>query len=566
MSGSRMLVRVLVLAILVLIVSPDSGAFAPDTHYYLTFGMALATCFDWDEAHIIASGDEMTDRNKTTVAETSLKKTKKRAWHAFGHSHDQLNVLWQRVLDEEHPDLQMMKFGQFLHFLQDWEAHAGYPLTIGHALATITGTDPDSLAKSQARTDRMVQASLDHMAMLCAELGRLPEGETDSDLALFDDTDEAEADRIIDDLIGTSRPGWRAKGFGAFGEKGQEILAANKKRVEQYIDGPLRAYGIGIPAGFEPGSEENGIPPAIELVFDEHGELSGELAEAVEAAREIKEQELEREPDEVVLAKAERTDQGWEILVKARNNGHEPYPEGLLRLIAVDPIAEKKIGELTMPLPNLQPGERHEIEAVIPTKKSADQVLIGLVAEIGDMTGVTYERWFMSEGDMAELRMELARIGRPADGGTTAKPVEKVDFVGRPKLKTTQTELCVVAHARTYLKDPTEQLAPAGIDLVRTNGERTAIEGDFRRVWSVSATKVGEWPVAKTFECITLKRELCGLADWAQESPELEVTLKAGKVTDSTRLALEGPILETIREKCSDAGAKAIGSTRGRSR
>ena len=100
MSGSRILVRVLVLAILVLIVSPDSGAFAPDTHYYLTFGMALATCFDWDEAHIIASGDEMTDRNKTTVAETSLKKTKKRAWHAFGHSHEQLNVLWQRVLDE----------------------------------------------------------------------------------------------------------------------------------------------------------------------------------------------------------------------------------------------------------------------------------------------------------------------------------------------------------------------------------------------------------------------------------------------------------------------------------
>jgi len=551
MSRSRVLSRFLVLAVLLLLVSAESGAFAPDTHYYLTFGMALATCFDWDEAHIIASGDEMTDRNTTTVAETSLKKTQKRAWHAFGHSNEQLNALWKRVLDEEHDDLQLMKFGQFLHFLQDWEAHAGYPLTIGHALATITGKDPDSLAKNQDRTDRMVQASLDHMAMLCAELGRLPEGETDSDLALFDDAEEAEDDQVIDDLIRTSRPGWRAKKFGGFGEKGEAILLKNKERVERYIEQVLVPRGLEIPEGFKPGDDDAGIPPPIELVYDENGDLTGELAAAVEAALEVKEQELERDPDEVKLVRAELTDQGWEILVKVKNNGYEPYPDGLLRLIAADPIAEELLGELTMPIPNVKPGESHEIAAVIPVEKVADQVLIGLVAEVGDMSGATYERWFVTKGDLAEIEEELAESGRSEDGSVAEKPVEKIEFVGAPKLKMTRTELCLVVHARTFLKDPTRQLSPADIQLVSESGERSTLEGEVHRVWSISATAVGEWPVAKTFECISLEGELCGLAEWDQAPPALEINLNAGKAFDSTTLALEGSILESIRGTCA---------------
>jgi hypothetical protein len=551
MPRSRTLTRVVILSVLLFAVSAELGAFAPDTHYYLTFGMALATCFDWKEAHIIASGDEMTDRNKTTVAETSLKKRKKRAWHAFGHSTEQLNALWQRVLDEEFHELQMMKFGQFLHYLQDWEAHAGYPLTIGHALATIAGKDPDSLAKSQARTDRMVQASLDHMAMLCAELGRLPEGVSDSDLALFDDADEADADRIIEDLISSSKPGWRAKGFGAFGKEGEEIVRKNKTRVEQYIERVLRPMGVEIPEDFKPGDDEHGIPPPIELIYDDEGELAGELSEAVEKARQEREKEFEDRPSDVELARAERTDDGWDILVKVKNNRRDPFPDGSLRLIATDPIAEEKLGEVQMPIPNVQPGERHEIAAVIPVTREADQVLIGLVAEVGHLSGQTYERWFMTEGDLAEVLEELSQSGRPDDGRMAPQEVEKVEFVGKPKLTTTMTELCLVAHARTYLKDPTHQLKTADIQLVRESGERTVIEGEFRRVWSISATKVGEWPVAKTFECVSLRRELCPLADWSREAPELDVILKAGKVAASTTLKLEGPILDEVRTRCA---------------
>ena len=228
-------------------------------------------------------------------------------------------------------------------------------------------------------------------------------------------------------------------------------------------------------------------------------------------------------------------------------------PSGLLRLIAADPVAEETIGEVTMPIPNVQPGERHEIAAVIPVERAADQVLIGLVAEVGHMSGVTYERWFVTKGDLAELEEELRESGRAEDGSIAAKPVEKVSFVGQPKLKTTQTELCLVVHAQTFLKDPTKQLSPADIQLVSESGERSTIEGEFRRVWSISATRVGEWPVAKTFECISLQGELCGLAEWDQEPPGLEINLNAGKAFDSTELALEGPLLESIRGKCVSA-------------
>ena len=105
-----------------LLAPPAARAFVLDSHYYLTFGLALGTCFDWDEAHIIASGNFMLDRNKTTKAEANfLKVRNKRIWHAFGHDDERLNILWARALEETDPDLRLMKFGQALHFIMDWE-------------------------------------------------------------------------------------------------------------------------------------------------------------------------------------------------------------------------------------------------------------------------------------------------------------------------------------------------------------------------------------------------------------------------------------------------------------
>ena len=50
------------------------------------FATALEACFDWDEAHLIASADYLVDKNRTTTAEKHpFKKHNKINWHAFGH-------------------------------------------------------------------------------------------------------------------------------------------------------------------------------------------------------------------------------------------------------------------------------------------------------------------------------------------------------------------------------------------------------------------------------------------------------------------------------------------------
>ena len=84
---------------------PAAQAYTRETHYYLRFGLALAACFDFDESHLIASGDWMMDGNLSTHAEpTPFQKKNKVGFHAFGHSDERFNELWTRTRAE--PDLE----------------------------------------------------------------------------------------------------------------------------------------------------------------------------------------------------------------------------------------------------------------------------------------------------------------------------------------------------------------------------------------------------------------------------------------------------------------------------
>ena len=68
---------------------------------------ALEACFTWDEAHLIASADYLVDKNRTTTAEKQpLKTHNKINWHAFGRNEERFNVLWERVLEEQDPNLE----------------------------------------------------------------------------------------------------------------------------------------------------------------------------------------------------------------------------------------------------------------------------------------------------------------------------------------------------------------------------------------------------------------------------------------------------------------------------
>ena len=244
-------------------------AFERDAHYYLTFALSLSTCFDWDEAHVIASADWMTDNNRTTTAEMNpLKKRNKRGWHAFGHSHERYNELWLRVVSEPEERRRLVKLGQLLHFVQDWEAHARFPVGIGHAAATIGGNDPDSLARSEPRTGHAAQATLDHMALMCSEMGRLPEGYDDSDMALPELVALLTEDRLITDLVENSKPNWRARLKGGLTKEGRRVMAHNIHRIEEYVEQRLADIPEKkVPQGFRAGSDEHGIPESLELDY-----------------------------------------------------------------------------------------------------------------------------------------------------------------------------------------------------------------------------------------------------------------------------------------------------------
>jgi hypothetical protein len=556
MTTIQRCLQILIVLIVIMFISADSGAFVYDTHYYLTYGAALFTCFDWDEAHIIASADVMIDRNKTTRAEMSLtKKKNKRAWHAFGHSEERLNVLWQRVLDEENPELRLVKFGQFLHYLQDWESHAGYPLGIGHALATISGRDPDSLAKDVERTERMVQSTLDHMALLCQVLDRLPEGEKDSDLALFQDAEELEKDHAIADMIGFSDPKWRSRWNGAMTNRAHRIAFKNKTRTEEFVADHLdQIPDADVPESFIPGDEELGFPQPIEIEFTPDGALVGDLAEVVAEADDSDDRILELPEETVRLARAREVEGGWEIVLKLHNVGEERFREGTVRFIAADAFAEEQIGEAAMPIPLLEPGRRMKLKKFIPTSRPAEQVAIGVVAEVGeDGVDEIYEIWFMTGDDLSALERDYLSRGRLPDGQIVEPPVQTVELATPPKVKVLRNALCAVLHVRTDLNDPTEELTPLEVSLRLDDGESIALAGTHDRVWSISATEVGKRPVAKTFGCFRFREELCGLADWSLTPPRIEFIVRAGEVTRRSPLEMDAMQLERIRTACAAA-------------
>ena len=296
-------------AVVLAALSPQCFAYSGDSHYYLRFAMALETCYTWDEAHLIASGDWMLDQNRTTVAEMHpFSKKNKINWHAFGHPEERFNELWVRVMSEPDLQSQLIKMGQFGHFLEDWESHAGYGQRMGHARATFVGNDPDSLGKSDPKNWRMTQQSLDHLLKLCVHLGRPVRGTNDPDRALVEIMTEINEDGILGALHAQSTPKW--KRWGKKGKKGRKILSENREDIEKFV--ARRSEGKPerkIPMGFIPGDPDDGIPPPISIKYGKEGEILEVAGVEIELEPEFGGQDAS-DPDEE-KGEIERIESWW---------------------------------------------------------------------------------------------------------------------------------------------------------------------------------------------------------------------------------------------------------------
>lgn len=451
---------------------PSVWGYAGDTHYYLRFASALEACFSWDEAHLIASADLMLDKNRTTVAEKHpFKKYNKLNWHAFSRDQERFNELWERVLHEKNPEMQLIRLGQFSHFLEDWEAHFGWGIRLGHGITTLMANDPDSLGYSDANNRRMISQSLHHMLQVCAAWGREPESGNDTDRAIVQIYWDFIDVEMMEDLFDSNTPRW--KKWGKRWKKGKQILAENHLLVEKMIE--LRATatpGRDIPADFTPGDPERGIPPPIGMRLEQDGSVTEILGVETQLSPEYDGSDLSPEQEEIFeeaeetglvddleeqfqdgrdidlnanvqlsLQDAELTDRGWLIEVEIENLGNMDSQAGRLELVVLDVVSEELLAESTLDVAAVRAGEK--VAREFEVESSGDptrQVMIGASLKIDDLSADDNDVWFMPwREEIADLRKEKEKKKRKGK-----RRPGFIEILGQPKF-------WIDEEGRTYL-------------------------------------------------------------------------------------------------------------------
>jgi hypothetical protein len=527
-----------------------SAGYALDSHYQLRFGLSLSTCFDWDEAHLIASADWNLDANGATHAEMHpFQKRNKINWHAFGHSDKRFNELWLRSAAEKDLRLRLIKLGQFMHFLEDWESHDGYGLRMGHARDTYRGRDPDSLGNSPAKNLRMVQSALDHLLKTCDDLGRL-HGDRDRELIvlmtmLYDDG-------VMDALYENSDPGWKRGKLGGVRQEYIDIRAGNKKLVEEFIERkfmPLPEKNI--PADFEAGTEQ-GIPPHLEIPFDRDGNIvsSGSAREAMAkwAAASEKAPDIALSLDDARIDYRGTTGRpsGWRLKLHATNVGEIESVAGQIEIIVIDSDDETVLGQSSEALPVLEPGETRQFKVRIPAKSRPEpDVIIGAFARVGDLSAMNDEDWLMM-GDAEEERPDVPDV---TDVDPPPKGQETVEFLDPPQTFVIADTACMLVTAYTSGGDSPKKLDEVVFELIGGGFNPGYLQHTVPGHWSAVTTEAG-LVAGKTFKCYQPdpeNSEYLSLQD--QQGLRLAVTLEAeGTDPKTTEFPLDADFVQQALE------------------
>ncbi len=517
-----------------LAVSGPVCAYEIDTHYYLRFALAMSTCFDWHEAHLIASGDWGMDENASTHAEMNPVQVRNKIdFHAFGHSDARFRELWVRSRTEPDLDLRLIKLGQFMHFLEDWEAHAGYGIRMGHARDTFRGRDPDSLGNSKASNHRMMQSALDHLLATCADLGRL---DVDPDRELVRLMLWVFRTEFPDVLYEQSNPGWKRGRAGGFRLEGGEIKAANRRQIEKAIAEHIAVQpGKNVPDDFTPGDPERGIPSSLQIPFGADGRVLSK--ESVSSSWRQWLKAAEYSPDVVVSLERVTIDWGgWQAHLTAVNEGELASEAGRMEVVVVDSDDERLLGQSVREMPSLAPGERVEltvrVHAPTPGEWPEQDVIVGAFARVRDLSAMNDEDWLMpGDADQESPDVELITDVDPPVSGQ-----EVVRFTAATKLFMMENLVCLVVTAHLSGGDSTEKLEAAEFEVVGGEHLSLGIWRDLPKRWSAFAADDG-LVGGKAFQCYEPKQTSYDLLiAHAPGSAQLAITLHAEGVTPHTRL------------------------------
>jgi hypothetical protein len=299
-------------------------AYQKDFHYYWTFFLALVCSFSWDEAHLIASGNQRMD---DTDMEAELNDPDNKNWHAFGTPEEvkkREDELWKRTTAETDGKKQFVKFGQLLHFVQDENPHSGYPVGTGHAE---DGHAPDSPGNDAKKTESSTRDTLEYIKRMMQHLGRAP-----SDLCDYD-----KIKHVLNQMINNSKPGFLWNSGQSRNREAIEIAMYNLVSAKipdsiKYVNKP------GEPKKTRPVGEL--VPEPIEIEYDDKGEPKQEtFTVALNFRPEIK----------VAVKNKEKA-----TLVSVKNNGEEPIhvvevnnPDGNIKFVKARGWDRDKIDEST---------------------------------------------------------------------------------------------------------------------------------------------------------------------------------------------------------------------------
>ena len=522
--------NVKLLALAVLCALPATGlAYHIDSHYYLRFGLSLSTCFNWDEAHLIASGDWGMDENTSTHAEMNPLQTRNKiGWHAFGHSDKRFRELWLRSVSEPDLELRMIKLGQFMHFLEDWEAHAGYGIRMGHARDTFRGRDPDSLGNSLPKNHRMIQSALDHLLATCEDLGRL-DGDRDEELVRIMKAFISRG--LLDDIFDASDPGWKRGTLGGLRPEGLTITTANKTRIEELVEADYKPLPEkGVPQDFEPATNR-GISPSLRIPFDQNGNIKttrsvrGAVREWAAASKPAADVTLSLQSARIYYRSSRQYGPGgWQVLLYAANQGQLVSQQGQIELLVIDSDDETVLAKLSEPLPVMQPGESREFRIRIPAKgRPEPDAIISSFARVDDLSAMNDEDWLML-GDADEEQPDVPII---TDVDPPASGPETVRFLQSPKTFIVDNAVCLLVTALVSGGDSPAKLDEVVFEVLGGTLGSYALQQVVVGRWSAMSTENG-LVGGKTFECFRPDAEtyeLLGSQD--PQALKLAVTLQA---------------------------------------
>ena len=572
----------LVVAVLLVVTSTQAFGYGGDTHYYLHFGIALEACFDWDEAHLIASANYLVDKNRTTTSEKHpFSRQCKIAWHAFGGSEERFNALWERVLAEKDRGIQLVKLGQFLHFVSDWEAHHGFSTRWGHGFDTLTGRDPDSLASDRSNNHRMIVQSLFHMLKVCEAREQAPAQQTERSLGRLMMTKSGPFvfDPRIEELFVSGSPNWRALGRG---KKGRKLLADSHRIVEELIEvrdemRPERK----IPEEFTPGDPEKGVPPPIGLRYDENGDLvevvgvefellpeyegdvmSDEKEEAVEEALDselVNELALKIQGEEdpsldvhvwLEMLDADLEEDGWTIEVRVENFGDRASSDGELELWVSHLVTEELLGEAKEQIPGVA-GEgavRRRVFVAADTEPTKEVMITG-VLNMDDLSADDNDDWFLPWGSGFEATTAKGKKKRKA---WTPAPAT---ILGEPLLWDLDAQGVWMSLALAAPGgDTTRRIEQTSMVLIGP-GERFPVNLNEGRpvIWFAAPDVKRRIVTARTFSWIPYNDVLCGPMARPDFRPQhLELTVSGVNIEPtSMRIELEDRVVKEMRHGCA---------------